>query len=130
MSKEALRAATIGKTRIFEKKVVEIDGVKFELRQPTIGQRGEIRNKSMKINAGAEDDERVQFDMFSFLLCAVVELTYVPGTDDRVFGEADYEALREMPAGGWFDKLSTEASALCNVKEDAVKKPSESQAKG
>ena len=129
MNKEKLRAFTLGARKNFKKVQVElkIDGATefFELRQPTIGQRGEIRSKSMKFNTSEE--EEVKFDMFGFLICAVVELTYVPGTDERVFSDEDYEALKGMPAGGWFDKLTKEASALCNVQENSeeVKKPSE-----
>ena len=126
MSKSKLRALTLGKKKSFEKRIVEIEGAEFEVRQPTIGQRGEIRNKSMKIDADAEEEgeSNVKFDMFSFLICAVVELTYVPGTDERVFGDEDYEELKSLPAGGWFDKLTKEAADLCNVKDDEVKKPS------
>ena len=129
MNKERLRSFTIGSRKNFKKVEVEIeiDGEVevFEIRQPTIGQRGEIRSKSMKFNTSGKDE--VDFDMFGYLICAVVELTYVPGTDERVFSEDDYETLKGMPAGGWFDKLTKEASEICNVQEnsDNVKKPSD-----
>lgn len=122
MNKQKLRSLTLGKKKSFVKRIVNIEGEDFEVRQPTIGQRGEIRNKSMKITTG-DDDSDVEFDMFSFLICAVVELTYVPGTDERVFSDEDYDNLKSMPAGGWFDKLTKEASELCNVKDDDIKKP-------
>ena len=122
-TKEELRSFTIGARKHFEKETVEIsigDQTKaFEVRQPTIGQRGVINNKAMQFNDG-----EMEFDMFGFLICAVVELTYVPGTDERVFSEEDYESLKSLPAGGWFDKLTSTASTLCNVKSDEVKKPS------
>jgi len=131
MSKSKLRALTLGKKKSFEKRIVEIEGEKFEIRQPTIGQRGEIRNKSMKIDTSNEEDkkEAVQFDMFSFMICAVVELTYVPETNERVFSDEDYDELKSLPAGGWFDKLTKEASELCNVEDKDVKKPSEETVK-
>lgn len=125
MDKQTLRNATIGKPKNFKKKIVEIDGNKFEVRQPTIGQRGEIRNRSMKLNM-ADGSGAMDFDMFAFMICAVMELTYVPNTDEKVFSEEDYESLIQMPAGGWFDELTKEASALCNVSDDKeVKKPLE-----
>lgn len=126
MSKAKLRALTLGTKREFKKEIVEIDNVKFELRQPTIKQRGEIQNKSMKLNLSADSEEsKATFDMFTFLLCAVIELTYVPGTDEQVFSEEDIPTMQDMPAGSWFDTLSQTASTLCNVKENDVKKLSE-----
>ena len=118
--KSQLRQATLGQKKVFEKRIVEINNCKFEIRQPTIGQRGNIRNQSLKFG-----DEGTGFDMFAFLICAVVELTYVPGTDERVFSDEDYEELKSIPAGQWFDELTKVASELCNVKSDEVKKPSE-----
>ena len=123
MSKQKLRALTLGRKKTFEKRIIEIEGEKFEMRQPTIGQRGEIRNKSMKV--GMHDGEETTFDMFGFLICAVVELTHDPETGERVFSDEDYEELQSLPAGGWFDKLTKEAADLCNVQDDEVKKPSE-----
>lgn len=123
--KSQLRAATLGQKKVFEKRIVEVNGNKFEIRQPTIGQRGNIRNKSVRFG----DGEGAGFDMFAFLICAVVELTYVPETNERVFSDEDYEELKSIPAGNWFDELTKVASELCNVKSDEVKKPSEEAAK-
>ena len=125
MSIDKLRAVTLGKARHFEKTIVKIDGMSFEVRQPTIGQRGDIRNKMLEFNPDAEGDESsARFNMFEFLLHAVINLTFDPESGERVFTEEDIPTLKEQPAGGWFDDLTEAASKLCNIKSDETKKNS------
>ena len=117
---EKLRAKTLGKSKSFKKELIEIEGEKFELRQPTVRQRGEIRKRCTSI-----DGKNFDFDMFEFMIQCVIACTYVPDTDEKVFSDEDYQALQELPAGGWLDDLSEKAIELCNVKGDVEKKNSE-----
>ena len=120
-----LRSITLGAKKDFAKENVEANGGVFEIRQPTLAQRGKINKEAMTLKFTNDDEgESVDFDMFAFLICAVVELTYDPKTGEKVFTEEDYDTIKSLPSGGWFDKLSKVASKLCNVKDEDVKKPS------
>lgn len=122
MDRDKLRSATLGSSNKFKKETVEINGNEFEIRQPTLKQRGELSRKAMKISTDENGKTDTQFDIFEFQIQAVLSLTYVPKTDEKVFDERDRELLEECPAGGWFDKLSKVASRLANVSEDETKK--------
>jgi hypothetical protein len=122
---DKFRSLTIGKPRTFKSETVPIDGTDFEVRQPTIKQRGTIQNKALCFSddAGKRLDVPV-FKSSEFQVWAVIEMTHIPGTDQRVFSEKDYDILVEQPAGGWFDTLSKKAMELANVDETNTKKPS------
>lgn len=125
-AKDKLRKLTLGAKRKFKIKIIEIgegegdDKEKFEVRQPTLRERSDLRKKCTNMN-----EDGIEFNLFEFLIWAVINHTFVPGTDEHVFTEEDYEALSNIPAGGWFDELSEAASELCNVGgSDDAKKPS------
>ena len=114
---EKLRRLTLGAKRDFKSELVEYDGEKFEIRQPTIKARSELREKCTTIS-----DDGVQFDMFEFLVWAVIHNTYVPDTQYRVFEDTDYEALVQNPIGGFMDQFSEVAAKLVNVETASKKK--------
>jgi hypothetical protein len=120
--KDKLRALTLGASKKFERKSVEIEGSIFEIRQPTLKERGMFRKKAMTIGQNDKGEATTDFDIFAFQIEAVSTLTVVPGTDERVFEESDREALEQCPCGGWFDTLAAIASELCNVKDADIKK--------
>lgn len=111
-----MRANTLGAKRDFKKEIVTIEGIEYEVRQPTLRERSDLRKRCSSISG-----ETMKFDIFEFLIWAVIGFTYVPNTDEKVFEETDYDALSDLPAGGWFDELSEVASKLTNVDS---KKPS------
>ncbi len=96
---------------------VEIDGeaIDVEVRQPSVEQRSSI----MKA-AGVRADGEVLLDQLQ--VAAVVNCTYFPGTEDRVFTGHDRDTLLGMPAGGWFDALAQAAIEMVNPDTEAIKK--------
>jgi hypothetical protein len=118
--RDRLRGKTLGAKKNFKFEIVVIDGEEFEVRQPTLKQRSDLRKRCATM-----EGSKFEFDIFEFLTWAVIECTFVPGTDDKVFEASDYDMLGSIPAGGWFDDLSEKASELANVKKDDVKKISE-----
>lgn len=124
MNRDELRALTLGSNSKFERKEVEINGAKFEVRQPTLKERGLFRSKAMKISADDSGKGQADFDIFEFQIQAVLGLTLVPGTDIKVFDEKDRESFESSPAGGWFDTLASVATELCNVSDKTIKKDS------
>lgn len=111
-----LRKATLGAKTSFRKEIVEFNGNKFEIRQPSIKSRAELNERC---NIGSNADSP---DIFNFLVWAVIKNTYVPDTDINVFDEADYDALVENPTGGFMDTFGEIASNLMNVKKEDKKK--------
>ena len=118
-SRDKLRAATIGKKPEFFSRKVQHDGHTFEIRQPSIRARKELRTRCTSI-----DEEGVKFDMFEFLVWAVIKNTYVPGTNELVFEDADYDTMLENPTGGFMDSFSEVAAEIVNVEISSRKKPS------
>lgn len=115
--KDKLRQATVGSPKNFKSKKVEINGEEFEVRQPSVKDRGQLMNK-----AGVTSTENVDdMDYASLQAYAVIYCTFVPGTNEKVFSDEDYETLLNSPSGTWVDELSRPIMELMNVQpeEDA-----------
>ena len=125
MNKDKLRSITLGANKKFKRETVLIDGQAFEVRQPSLKERGDFRKKAMKISSDDDGKGQADFDIFEFQINAVISLTLVPGTDEKVFEESDREAFESSPAGGWFDQLAKVATELCNVTDSTIKNDSE-----
>lgn len=121
--KTKLRSLTIGSERKVKTETYEYAGQKFEVRQPNLRERSDIRRKATQM-----EGEQIEFNLFEFMIWAVIKQTYVPESEERVFEDEDYKDLCDIPAGGWFDELAEIASGLCNVetegKKDDAKKSS------
>ncbi len=99
----------IFQARKFKTKKLQILGTDVEIRQPSVG---------TILDAQQEDDQKKS------LVYIMVNYCYVPGTNERVFEDADQEAIMELPVGEWFTELSGAIAELTNIKigvEDATK---------
>jgi hypothetical protein len=73
------------------KMVVELDdGVQVEVRQMAIGQM---------LDAVAELDNKKRMASYLISCC------FVPGTEEFVFEDSDFDVLMGLPAGGYYQKL-------------------------
>lgn len=106
-NRDALRAAIFSaENKKAATRNIELFGQEVEIRQPTLGQIA----KMSKVSA----DDKVPP-----IIRIMIEYTYVPGTDERVFEVADTEALASLPSGKWlndFNKAMEELSGV-NVKD-------------
>ena len=116
MTIDKLRAATIGAKKNFKSETVEFNGLMFEIRQPSIRARAELTKQC----TGSDG----QINMFDFLVWLVIELTYEPNTDKKVFAAEDYDTLVESETGGFVDAFSEVAASLVNVDMEDKKKTS------
>lgn len=115
--RDKLRSKTVGAKKQFKSEIVEWDGEQYEIRQPSVGQRGRIL-QAAKVQTG--DAEKM--DLAKLQVMATVCCTYVPGEDTPVFEEADIEALMELPAGSFVDEFAQVALRFMNVDaEEAAK---------
>ena len=112
--RDELRARTLGSKKVFKSKIIKHNGQKYELRQPTLAQRSELRKRVL--------DDEGNFDIFESLIWMVVFYTYVPDTDELVFEEADYDILRSFPSGSWVDEFSDAAASLININAKEIAK--------
>ena len=124
-AREALRNSTLGERNVFKSKLIKYNGSEFELRQPSIKARNTLQRDCTTFSKGEAD-----FNPFEYLVWAVIRNTYIPGTDELVFEEADYDTLVAKPPGGFMDLFGEEISLLMNVDVGAKKKSSSETGKG
>lgn len=96
--------------------VITLFGEKVEIRQPTlavINRIGRLANSDPKIPG---------------IVRVMTEYCFVPGTDEKVFDQADAEALSGMPSGQWLNDFNTEVEKLTGVDVKAAEKNSEETA--
>lgn len=111
MTRDKLRALALG-TASVRKQIVEFEGASFEVRQPTIRERSELRERSVKGET---------LDILAFTVWSVIGQTFMPGTDQKVFEATDFDALASLPSGGLVDVLSGAISVLSSVSIDEKK---------
>jgi len=106
-TRDNIRSKTLGKKKGFKSKEVEFDGVKAEVRQPSIKRRKEILR--------SVTDENGNIDGGDLVVWAAIYCTFEPGGDEPVFSEEDYDAFMEEPTGGFVDEFGQAALELMNV---------------
>lgn len=113
--RDALRAALLSGVRKAASELVEVDGVTFEVRSPSVLARSLIFKAGDLKDGQPQNLARMQAEV-------IIRCTYEPGTDTLVFESADVDALLASPSGGAFDKLSTAAMGMMGrAQEDAAK---------
>ena len=118
-TRDSLRSKILGKSQSFRReKVIDDEGNEYEVLQPTIRQRADLRKSTTKVKK-----DGVEFDFFEFMIRAAIAFTVVPGTTERVFDDEDYDSIVSQPSGGFTDRLCQAASAVCNI-DDAEEKKS------
>lgn len=85
--------------------------VKVELREPNLRERGAIE-RAVKVDRSGE---LASVDMVMLKVELVTRMTYVPGTNQKVFDEKDRDGLLAQPAGGFVDDLFEVAVGLFNA---------------
>lgn len=106
MSEVDIRSKLLSAKVEFKKKEVDADGVKVEVRQPSVKARKDLFAKSSKNG---------EIDSTDFMVWSTIYNTFDPVTNKRVFEDTDYEALLDRPIGGWLDKIAEAAGELMNT---------------
>ena len=112
--RDSIRTATLGQPRIFKKKIVTVNGVEVEVRQPSVGIRKDLFSKC-KTQTG-------EIDPLAFSVWAVIKCCFVPDTDEAIYIDEDYDKLVATPTGGFLDTLAQEASDIMSFTADEDKK--------
>ena len=104
-------------------------GEMLEASQGTV--RNEIRRRLRKELGGDVDDveleERVEdeFDAQDTIINKVISQTVAPGTDDKIFTEADKEAIKQLPDDGSITAFLNAFNSLSEVNINEAAKKSE-----
>lgn len=121
MSKrDALRSKTVGAAKKFRTELVTVDGEEVEVRQLSVRDRLNVYNRSTKNGV---------LDPLQFQIWAVISTCYVPGTNEKLFEDADYDGLVDQPTGGFLDQLSEAAINMLNVEANPTNDSAETQTK-
>ena len=94
-SRDDIRSAIFGAKPRSE--VIQFFGMEIELRQPVLGIILEYRRSEQ------------EFDAAQMML---LNYTYVPGTDDKVFEDADLGAINSIPFGEDMTRLTSTVAEL------------------
>ena len=68
--------------------------------------------------------------MKRFSLWSIIFCSFVPGTEEAIYDEKDFDELAKQPRGGWITKLSEAASELISPDAQVVRKNSEKTTTG
>jgi hypothetical protein len=123
-----IRSALLGSAHGSRKSVsVEIGDMTLTVRQPTVRQRSRLLKAAGMFDTSAATSGKKSSgsDMGLMQVLCVIECTYVPDTDEKVFAQTDLDTLLNTPAGGYVDRLSKVAMDLMNVDAAAEGKPLE-----
>ncbi len=123
-TRDALRSALLGSKAKFRSEMVVFEGQTFECRQPSISKRSKIfkaAGASTTIKGGKAPD-KTEVDIAKLQMHAVAECVFIPGTEETVFGTADFEALASLPTGGLFEQLADKVMALMNIDTEEIEK--------
>ena len=103
----------------FRREKVAYKGVDFEIREPSVGDRGDILQLA---GVGEMDDDGKPKTANAALLQAwcTVRLTYLAGTEERVFADRDLERVINSRVGGYMAVIGDKAISFLNVDEDEV----------
>lgn len=94
------------RTRLFsikpKTKIITVNGQEIEVRQPPV--------KAILDSADPENRK-------ASIVRMIINYCYVPGTDEKVFEDADFDTILEMPFGSDWMALSTAIDDLVDVKK-------------
>lgn len=117
MTRDEIRQRTLGRAHRVPSRLVDVDGVAIEVRRPSIRQRSQILRRGKALGGAQVALDRM--DPGEFQVTGLIECCFVPGTDERVFSEADREALLGSPAGA-YDGLTNALMELMSVDEEEL----------
>jgi hypothetical protein len=94
----------------FKRESIVLFGQEIEVRQPSVEQLRKLSD----ISKSAKDKNAI--------INLMIDYTYVPGTDEKVFEQADYEQLSNLPAGDWLITYQKAWVRLAGINEEELEK--------
>lgn len=125
-SRDELRKVTVGVAPRFRSKIIDYEGLKFELRQPSVRLKSRLMQKARVPMVENKNELAEKIDFAALQAWTLIYCTYVPGTDEHVFNEADFDVIVDSPAGGYVDALGEAAMEMIGAQPEIDAKNSES----
>lgn len=107
LTRDQIRAAMFESEHALAKAIpIQYLGADLEWRNPTIRQMQELRDQEDK----------------NFMVLLLIGYTFIPGTDEKIFEDTDYDRLVDMPIHGDFQKVVNTIAATIDLNvEEKVK---------
>ena len=99
-TRDRLRSLTVGSPKKFKSELVSFGGEDFEVRQPSISTLRTIAEKAEREGSVG----MIDLGLWGMILC-----TYVPGTNNLVFDEIDYDEIISHPKSKFIELLTAKA---------------------
>lgn len=115
-ARNQFRAATLGKAGKKRSVIIEVQGLKVEVRRPSIAKRTAI------LKAGGSDPKNI--DWGKLQIEALLQCVFIPGTEEHAFERADEAVLADADPED-FDEAYQVAMKLLSVDREAIEKNSE-----
>lgn len=112
-----IRGSLLGKKKNFSETEFEIEGEKVFIRKPSIKERNEIQQMSVK-----GEGDSIRFDGVAFRIHAIISCVVDPASKQPIFERSDFEELQKYPTGSWVDKLSEKLEEILYVNVEETKK--------
>jgi hypothetical protein len=95
--KDKLRSITVGAKKDFKGEIIDFMGEKFEVREPSEAQYTAIYQRAYETKLDGDNKGKISVNLAEQAVWGLICCTYVPGTDEHVFDENDYDSLMNMP---------------------------------
>lgn len=100
-TRDDIRAKILGYSGKPKSELITFFDQTIELRQPTVGEIEELQNQSEHSKGRT--------------VRTLIRYAYVPGTDEKVFDEADVDGLQELPWGKDFSEVVKAVAKLTGI---------------
>lgn len=117
--KDRIRAKTVGSAKIFKSKMVEFDGMDIEIREPSVRDWGKIMKSVMGMNS-EDGSNKMEYD--KYLIWSVIYCAFVPGSDEKIYEDTDYDSLANFPRSGFVGEFSEIAMDMMNDNSEQTEK--------
>src|SRR5690242_12353519 len=107
-TRQDARAKLLGKERGVTREPITFEGDSYDIVQLTVGKRREMIDSVRNPETGEPEALALQ-------VMIVIWCTFVPGTSERIFDNADLATLNEQPCGGFVDQFSEVAMRINNI---------------
>jgi hypothetical protein len=112
--RDQIRAATVGSKNTFKSEKVTLNGIDIDVRQIS------IKARDMYVESALQKDQSV--DLLKLKINAIIASCYVPGTEDLVYEDTDFDLISQSVTGGYADKIWVAIQKMSNLTIDDVKK--------
>lgn len=120
MAIDKLRALTVGATKNFRSEVVEFEGERFLVREPSVGEKEDIQRKCglLAIKQDKKGGSTMELPLAKLKVFAMIACVIDPESDQHVFNAADFDVLYGQPDSGFMSVLGDKALEMVNGASD------------